>query len=135
MWARDAASKRANGGCESGHSACVPYAGAPEYALIVQSGGTLAGYLFGRHGHQFEHLGPIVASDARLAEAMTAVCLSRHRGRRFIIDAACHAEEWMQFLVGAGFCEQRPFVRMYHGGAPPFGQPAQQFAVLGPEFG
>ena len=111
------------------------YAGAPEYATIARRDGRLAGYLFGRHGFDFEHLGPIVAVDAHLAKAMTAVCLSRHRGRPFIIDATCHAVEWMQFLERAGFREQRPFIRMHRGGQLPFGELSLQFAVLGPEFG
>ena len=111
------------------------YAGAPEYAMVARRDGRLAGYLFGRHGFEFEHLGPIVAVDAHLAEDMTAACLSRHRGRASIIDATCHAADWMQFLERAGFREQRPFVRMHRGGQLPFGEPRVQFAVLGPEFG
>ena len=111
------------------------YAGAPEYAMVARRDGRLAGYGFGRHGFEFEHLGPIVAVDAQLAEDMTAACLSRHGGRAFIIDATCHAGQWMQFLEQAGFSEQRPLTRMHRGGALPFGDPSQQFAVLGPEFG
>jgi GNAT superfamily N-acetyltransferase len=111
------------------------YAGAPEYAVVARRGGRVAGYVFGRHGFEFEHLGPIVAVDAQLAEGMTAACLSRRGGRPFIIDATCHAAQWMQFLEQAGFREQRPFIRMYRGGQPPFGEPQLQFAVLGPEFG
>jgi GNAT superfamily N-acetyltransferase len=111
------------------------HAGAPEYAMVARRDGRLAGYGFGRHGFEFEHLGPIVAIDARMAEDMTAACLSRHGGRAFVIDATCHAGEWIQFLEQAGFREQRPFIRMHRGGQLPFGEPHLQFAVLGPEFG
>jgi GNAT superfamily N-acetyltransferase len=111
------------------------YTGAPEYAMVARRDGRLAGYGFGRHGFEFEHLGPIVAIDALIAEDMTAVCLSRHGGRPFIIDATCHTGEWMEYLGQAGFREQRPFTRMHRGGTLPFGDPRQQFAVLGPEFG
>jgi GNAT superfamily N-acetyltransferase len=111
------------------------YAGAPEYAVVARRDGRLVGYGFGRHGFEFEHLGPIVAIDARTAEEMTVACLSRHAGRPFIIDATCHAGEWMAFLGHAGFREQRPFIRMHRGGQLPFGEPHLQFAVLGPEFG
>lgn len=111
------------------------YAGAPEYAFVARKDGRLAGYLLGRHGHQFEHLGPIVASDARTAEEMAATCLARTGGRAFIVDAACHNEPWNLFLERAGFREQRPFIRMHRGGHPPFGDPQRQFAMLGPEFG
>ena len=111
------------------------YAGAPEYAVVARRGGRLAGYGFGRHGFEFEHLGPIVAIDVRTAQEMTVTCLSRHAGRAFIIDATRHAAEWMKFLEQAGFREQRPFIRMHRGGQLPFGEPDLQFAVLGPEFG
>jgi GNAT superfamily N-acetyltransferase len=111
------------------------YAGAPEYAVVAWRNGRLVGYGFGRHGFEFEHLGPIVAVDARTAEDMTVACLSGHAGRAFIIDATCHAGEWMAFLEQAGFREQRPFIRMHRGGQQPFGEPHLQFAVLGPEFG
>ena len=111
------------------------YAGAPEYAVVARRNGTLAGYVFGRHGHQFGHLGPIVAVDASVAQGMTTLCLSRHRGRAFIVDAMSHSGEWTAFLEQAGFREQRPFIRMHRGGQLPFGEPQQQFAVLGPEFG
>lgn len=111
------------------------YAGAPEYAVLARRNGKLAGYAFGRQGHQFAHLGPIVAVDGRLAQEMTTFCLSRHRGRAFIVDAMSHSVEWTAFLEQAGFREQRPFIRMHRGSQPPFGLPQQQFAVLGPEFG
>ena len=56
-------------------------------------------------------------------------------GRAFVIDSTSCAEAWLQFLEQTGFREQRPYLRMYRGGQGPFGQPSQQFAILGPEFG
>ena len=44
------------------------YTGAPEYAMIARCDGRLSGYALGRHGFEFEHLGPLVAVDAQLAE-------------------------------------------------------------------
>jgi GNAT superfamily N-acetyltransferase len=111
------------------------YDGAPEYALVARRGVALAGYMFGRHGHEFEHLGPIIAVDGGVAEQMAGACLSRHRGRAFIVDAMCHTGPWTEFLEQAGFREQRSFIRMHRGGRPPFGLPREQFAILGPEFG
>jgi GNAT superfamily N-acetyltransferase len=111
------------------------FEGAPEYAFVTRTDRRLNGYLFGRHGFDFEHLGPIIASDPTAAMALTAVCMSRHADRPFIIDAACHDEHWLDFLDQAGFREQRPFIRMHRGGCLPFDQPQRQYAVLGPEFG
>jgi hypothetical protein len=111
------------------------YRGAAEYAWVARRGGDLAGFILGRHGYQFEHLGPIVARDGRTAAALTGACLSADADRAFIIDATCHDAAWAGFLEEAGFREQRPYIRMYRGGQPPFGAPHRQFAVTGPEFG
>lgn len=34
--------------------------GAPEYAWVVEERGQVIGYTFGRHGFNFEHLGPVI---------------------------------------------------------------------------
>ena len=111
------------------------YEGLPEYALVARLGDELVGYLLGRHGFEFAHLGPIVAREPHIAMQLTESCLTRHGDRPFIIDAMCHDDGWIAFLERAGFREQRPFIRMHRGGHMPFGEPQKQFAVLGPEFG
>jgi GNAT superfamily N-acetyltransferase len=108
--------------------------GAPEYAAVAIEDGRLAGYLLARHGFEFDHLGPIVARNVRIATALTMRCLARN-GRPIVIDAACHDERWLAVLEANGFREQRPFIRMYRGAGAPFGEPRCQFAITGPEFG
>ena len=109
--------------------------GAPEYAYVARQNGRVSGYLLGRHGHQFEHLGPIVAADTSTAVKLTSTCLAAHSGKAFVIDSSSDAPEWRRFLDDACFREQRPYVRMHRGGYGPFGLQDQQFAILGPEFG
>jgi GNAT superfamily N-acetyltransferase len=109
--------------------------GAPEYGFLIRGDGRVRGYLLGRHGHAFEHLGPIVADDAHLAVQLTRTCLARHAGRPFVIDSASEAPEWRQFLDEAGFREQRPYIRMFRGGRRMLGIQREEFAILGPEFG
>ena len=111
------------------------YDGAPQYAFVAERGGNLSGYLLGRQGHQFDHLGPIVADDRTVAMDLTKACLARHRDQAFVIDAARHDDGWILFLDSIGFHPQRPYVRMYRGEPAAFGVARQQFAVLGPEFG
>jgi GNAT superfamily N-acetyltransferase len=111
------------------------YDGAPELAYVAERGGNLCGYLLGRHGHQFDHLGPIVADEVNDAIDMASTCLARHRDQSFVIDAPHHSRDWMRFLEASGFHAQRPYARMYRGGHPPFGLSRNEFAVLGPEFG
>jgi GNAT superfamily N-acetyltransferase len=111
------------------------YEGAPEFAFVAERHGNLCGYLFGRHGHQYEHLGPVVTDDLNVAINMTKACLSRHRDQAFVMDTPDHNEGWIRFLENSGFRPQRPYVRMYRGRPGPFGVLRHQFAVLGPEFG
>jgi GNAT superfamily N-acetyltransferase len=111
------------------------YDGAPQLAFVAERHGNLCGYLFGRHGHQFEHLGPLVADDNNVAMSMTRACLARHQDQAFVIDTPHHDDGWIRLLESIGFRPQRPFMRMYRGQPGPFGMLRHQFAVLGPEFG
>lgn len=111
------------------------YDGAPELAFVAEQHGNLSGYVLGRHGHEFEHVGPLVADQGTVAMDMMKACLVQHRDRAFVIDTPHHDDRWIRFLEHIGFRPQRGFVRMSRGRPGPFGRPDQQFAVLGPEFG
>ena len=110
------------------------FEGAPAFAF-VSDGWTVDGFVLGRHGHAFAHLGPIVARTAELSLALVRACLARHPGHRFIIDVTDHDPEWRAGLEALGFRAQRPFARMYKGNWRPEGDPALLRASIGPEFG
>ncbi len=107
----------------------------PEYAWVVPEADGIRAFMFGRHGFNFEHIGPVVASDVESARQLVTNCLAEQNGKKFILDAACHDGEWLRWLELAGFQEQRPFIRMYRGDGEIPGLPEKQFAILGPEFG
>jgi ribosomal protein S18 acetylase RimI-like enzyme len=109
--------------------------GAPEFAWVARRGSRLTGYTFGRHGHDFEHLGPVVAVDAETARLLATACLGAHAGRAFVVDAPVHTPSWLRSLEALGFLEQRPLTRMGRGTGGVPGDPSRQFAMLGPEFG
>ena len=109
--------------------------GAPGYAWVAERGGRLAGYTFGRHGHDFEDLGPIVAADDGMAQQLATACLSAHGGRPFVVDVPLGQSSLRQRLEALGFRYQRPLIRMARGAGAIPGDPSRQFAVLGPEFG
>jgi len=109
--------------------------GAPGFAWVATPGSRLTGYMFGRHGHDFEHMGPIVAVDAETAWQLATACLGAHAGRAFVVDAPVHTPSWQRSLEALGFREQRPLIRMARGVGGVPGDPSRQFAVLGPEFG
>lgn len=108
---------------------------APEYAWCAPSAGGLDGYGFGRHGHNADHIGPVVARRPGAARDLVRACLASHAGRRFFIDVPREPAEWVGALAELGFAEQRPFTRMYRGDAKEPGRPREVFAVTGPEFG
>ena len=111
------------------------HADAPHYAWVVDGANGLRGYCLGRHGYNFEHLGPVVADDLATAQQLVSACLRDHAGKTFLLDAAPHNAEWLRWLGLLGFTEQRPFIRMYRGSNRYPGLPEHQFAILGPEFG
>ena len=107
----------------------------PEYAWVVDGPRGIRGYCLGRHGYNFEHLGPVVANDLETARQLVSSCLRDHVGKPFLLDAAPHNAEWLRWLGLIGFTEQRPLIRMYRGSNRFPGEPEHQFAILGPEFG
>jgi GNAT superfamily N-acetyltransferase len=109
--------------------------GAPELAWVVRRGETLTGFLGGRRGFNFTHLGPLVASDVETARHLVTACLRQQNIAPVILDVPQQHTEWLEWLAAAGFLEQRPFIRMYRGAAPVSGSPEKQFAIMGPEFG
>jgi GNAT superfamily N-acetyltransferase len=107
---------------------------APHLAWSAHGGGRFTGYCFGRQGDHSDHVGPLVAEDPAVALDLLRACLATPRERPLILDARVEPR-WIGALGDLGFREQRPFTRMYLGGASPPAQPALERAVFGPEFG
>jgi GNAT superfamily N-acetyltransferase len=108
---------------------------APEYAWVLDTGGRIRAYLFGRHGHVRDQLGPLVADTRESAQLVLHSCLASHPGRSFFIDAPERADGWTAVLEGLGFAVERPFLRMNRGRLTAPGNPGVVYAVTGPEFG
>ena len=103
------------------------------YAWVI-GGGHIDGYLFGRHGYSFEHLGPVVARDESHARLLVEACTVAHADRSFIIDVPLQPS-WIGWLESAGFALQRPFTRMCRGARAFHERRDRMFAIAGPEFG
>ena len=106
---------------------------APEYAWVIGER-RIDGYLFGRHGYSFDHLGPVVAPDETHARVLVAACTAAHADPSFVIDAPLQPS-WIGWLESAGFTRQRPFTRMCRGARPFHERRDLMFAIAGPEFG
>ena len=108
---------------------------APELAWVAREGAALAGYCFGRPGHRYRQVGPVVAEDETAARDLVACCLAGQPGAAVAMDVPRAAAEWLAWLAGIGFTIERPFLRMRRGGERCPGLAAHQFAIGGPEFG
>ncbi len=92
------------------------------------------GFALARTGRRAIQAGPVVAADEAAALGLIDRLFAALAGLVFIDvpQAWCRVGDW---LKARGFEIQRSFTRMALGRAEPFGLPARQFAVAGPEFG
>ncbi|MBN2309986.1 MAG: GNAT family N-acetyltransferase [Candidatus Hydrogenedentes bacterium] len=108
---------------------------APEYALVAEEAGAIAGFALGRHGEHFEQIGPVMAAGVDTAKALARAAFARTAGKPVAVDALEHTLAWWKWLESLGFTKQRPFIRMYRGANPYPGTPRHIFAIAGPEVG
>jgi GNAT superfamily N-acetyltransferase len=108
---------------------------APDYAWVAVAGSRIDGFSLGRHGHNCEHLGPVVSHDQGTARELVSTCLVFQEDRPFLMDAPRSSPEWIEWLASKGFAEERPFKRMSRGANQYPGEPDRQFAAFGPECG
>lgn len=108
--------------------------GGQQYAFMVGDKTRIRGYCFGRPGHNFTHIGPVISEDIDTAIQLVSAALRNCMGP-VVVDALHHTPEWIQWLSSMGFHEQRLLTRMYRGTNTWPGISEKQFAILGPEFG
>jgi GNAT superfamily N-acetyltransferase len=108
---------------------------ATQYAFVVEEQGRIKGYCLGRHGHDFDQIGPIVANDVDTAIELFSGATHQSVDKPVVVDILIHTAEWLEFVPSLGFTELRPLLRMYRGPNNYPGEPIKQFAILGPEFG
>jgi ribosomal protein S18 acetylase RimI-like enzyme len=105
------------------------------YAFVAETDNALTGYCMGRDGHEFAHIGPVIANDFKIATDLVSAAFRNCTGTPVAMDVLHHTPQWIEWLSSIGFSEQRSLVRMYRGANTYPGLPAKQFAILGPEFG
>ena len=114
-------------------------AGAPHYAWVGDDSLGRPRYCLGRGGLVFDQIGPVVAQDPDVAQALVGAAL-RHAARPVVVDAFDARETFAAWLRGAGFRAQRPLYRMCRPVGARVREDAHagsdliEFAILGPEF-
>jgi len=107
----------------------------PQYCFRATENENVSGYCFGRSGHDYTQIGPVIADNVETAKDVVSAALRNCAGNAVVMDVLHHTPEWKNWLTSLGFTEQRPLVRMYRGANAYPGIPGHQFAILGPELG
>jgi ribosomal protein S18 acetylase RimI-like enzyme len=108
---------------------------APEYAWVAEDRQGVTGFCLGRHGQNFEHIGPVTAGDLDSAKSLLACALHGMRRQSIMLDVPQSRPSWQHWLESLGFREERPFIRMYCGPNHHPGRSSMVFAIAGPELG
>ncbi|MEJ0028893.1 MAG: GNAT family N-acetyltransferase [Bacteroidota bacterium] len=109
--------------------------GAPELSFVAREKGRISGYCFGRYGHNFTQVGPVIATDVNQAIDLATAALQKAGNGPVIIDMLHHTPAWTRAVENLGFVERRKLIRMYKGSNAWPGLPNKQFSIAGPEFG
>jgi len=115
---------------------------AAQYAHLVRSRDGLTHYCLGRPGRLFDQIGPVVAGDDDIAQALVSAALAAAGDRPIVVDAFDSRTTFTARLRARGFRVQRPLVRMCRPAGADAGAtgvlrrgPLAEFAIFGPEFG
>jgi GNAT superfamily N-acetyltransferase len=107
----------------------------PDFAMMRELNGEIAGYAFGRRGTLADHLGPWMARDEETAAGLLEEFLKRSRRGTVFVDALKDRGFVTGLLQARGFAVSRPLTRMVRGPNSYPGRPELLCAILGPEFG
>jgi GNAT superfamily N-acetyltransferase len=104
------------------------------FSCVLEDQGRIRGFLLGRDGRVASQLGPIVAEDEPAAVALASWASAR-LDAPVIVDALERHRGFAAWLEAGGFARERPYTRMALARDRLFGEPAQTFAIAGPELG
>lgn len=107
----------------------------PEKAWILIRNERISGFVLGRTGNRYHHVGPVVASDTKEAKLLIGRVLNEVSQQPIVVDVVYDKRELIEWLSALGFTEQRRFVRMYKNDNPYPGEIGKQYLICGPEFG
>jgi GNAT superfamily N-acetyltransferase len=107
----------------------------PDRTLYIEGGSGIDGYLFGRGGSHFSHVGPVVANSEDTAKCLISKALETLSDDPVGIDVPEYRQDLIKWLESIGFVIKRHFVRMYLNVNPFPGELKNQFLIGGPEYG
>jgi hypothetical protein len=97
--------------------------------------GRLRGYVLARRGSRASYVGPLVATDERMALELLDGMLNQLVGERVYLDFHTGFALNSEALVARGLAKQRTLTRMSYGKESKAGTSNLIFAIAGPELG
>lgn len=107
----------------------------PAKGWTLRRNGRIAGFVLGRDGSRFCHIGPVMTSSTEDAKQLLARSFRELKNQPVVIDILDDKKELVTWLNALGFTKQRHFIRMYQNENPYQGTPENQYLICGPEFG
>jgi predicted N-acetyltransferase YhbS len=104
-------------------------------AWLVKRDAHIGGFVLGREGNKYHHIGPLMATSLEDAKILISKSLNDLINKPVVVDIPSEKQEWMEWLMSIGFVIQRFFTRMYKGNNNFPGRTDKQYLVAGPEFG
>jgi creatinine amidohydrolase/Fe(II)-dependent formamide hydrolase-like protein/predicted N-acetyltransferase YhbS len=107
-------------------------------AWALRGDDKISAFGLGRPGSNFYQIGPVVGESTADARSVIAKSLSNLIGRSVVIDVPVRHTAILKWLQSLGFVREREFTRMIHGNDnthEEIPEPANLFAIAGPEFG
>lgn len=107
----------------------------PAKGWVLKRDKKISGFVLGRDGNKFHHVGPLVAKTTKDAKILVSKALSSLVDQPVAVDILGDKDSLIELLKTIGFIEQRKFIRMYKDVNPFPGLVDQQYLICGPEFG
>lgn len=107
----------------------------PGKAWMVRHNNRVTGFVLGRDGSKYHHVGPVSASTIEDAQALIAKSVGVLIQKPVVVDVLQDKQALIASLKSLGFTKQRHFVRMYKGENHFPGITGHYYCICGPEFG
>lgn len=107
----------------------------PSLCYWVENNGQIRGYMMAHQGYEAYQIGPFVAEDEHVAEALFRQVLKQINGHKVFLDVPVPNADGIRIMEKYRFTVQRSFTRMYLGDNAFKGQPKAIFATSGAELG
>jgi GNAT superfamily N-acetyltransferase len=107
----------------------------PGKGWVLKQSNRVTGFVLGRNGSNYHHVGPVTASNITEAKALITNAFRKLIDQPVVVDVLNDKKDLIAWLNSIGFTRQRHFIRMYKKENPFPGISNNQYLICGPEFG